>query len=313
MRVIGEAQQQWAPLRRKYNLFLFQHPPTAETDLSSRPFSSADTPLSNSQQLQGRSGGRGGEYAQFAYVDEPFLSWDFSLLTADLKLIGSVNRNFVGFAREIFTDTGVYALRMDAAGLAEEPKHLISKTGTTHAIAHDKSKPGMTLDQRAVMLATAVSIDFDYFSRKSASGSMGFFPLWLPGGGEAAAGGAAAEGAAAEGAARAGAVGGAARGATGVGGAGEGALAGGAALGGYEGLQRGTYGGGSPPAPGEAPPSHEDSESNPIQNPPDFTDESWDLWSDDPNPWGSGQKGDQRGGDGGEDGEGEDGDWGDLF
>lgn len=46
------------------------------------------------------------EFAQFAYVDEPFLSWDFSLKSADDRLIGSVNRNFAGFGREIFTDTG---------------------------------------------------------------------------------------------------------------------------------------------------------------------------------------------------------------
>ncbi|KAI9775436.1 MAG: hypothetical protein M1839_001131 [Geoglossum umbratile] len=314
MRVIGEAQQQWAPLRRKYNLFLFQHPPTAETDLGSHPFSSTDLPLSDSQRLQFQpdgGSGTGGEYAQFAYVDEPFLSWDFSLLTAESKLIGSVNRNFAGFAREIFTDTGVYALRMDAAGLADEPKHLISKTGTTHAVAHGRSGPGMTLDQRAVMLATAVSIDFDYFSRKSASGGMGFLPLWFPGGGEAAAGGAAAEGAVAEGAAGAGAVGGAARGAAGTG-PGEGALVGGAALGGYEGLQRGMYGGDSPQTVAQGPPSLGNLESNPTQTPPEFTDDIEDVWSDDPNPWGSDQEGDQRGGNGGEVDE-EDGDWGDLF
>jgi hypothetical protein len=44
----------------------------------------------------------------------------------------------------------------------------------------------MTLDQRAVMLATAVSIDFDYFNRHSSAGGM---PIWGPGaGGEATAG-----------------------------------------------------------------------------------------------------------------------------
>jgi hypothetical protein len=308
MRIIGEAQQQWAPLRRKYNLFLLHHPPNVETDLGPRPSPFADTPLPKSQQLQVQSSSDGGEFTQFAYVDEPFLSWDFSLLTADSKLIGSVNRNFVGFAREIFTDTGVYALRMDAAGLAGEPGHLISKTGATH----DQYKLGMTLDQRAVMLATAVSVDFDYFSRKSTGSGMGFFPIWFPGSGEAVAGGAAAEGAATEGAAGAGAVGNAAKGGVaGTGGVGEGALAGGAALGGYEGLQRGVYGSDPSPAPEQAPPIPDDIDSNSTLNPQGFPDEGEGIWSDEPSLWENGQESDRGRDDGG--GEGDDGDWGDLF
>lgn len=137
-----------------------------------------------------------GQFSQFAYVDEPFLSWDFSLLSADSHLIGSVNRNFAGFGRELFTDTGVYALRMDAAGLAEEPQHLISKTREQNEIIPKAPAAGMTLDQRAVMLATAVSIDFDYFSRKSSS--PGFVPFWFPFGGGGAAGEAGSEVAGAE-------------------------------------------------------------------------------------------------------------------
>ncbi|KAH0565876.1 hypothetical protein GP486_000733 [Trichoglossum hirsutum] len=306
MRIIGEAQQQWAPLRRKYNLFLFR--PTAERDLSSRPPSAADTPLTSPQKVQVLPGGDRGEFTQFAYVDEPFLSWDFSLLTADSKLMGSVNRNFSGFAREIFTDTGIYALRMDAAGLADEPKHLISKTGMTYPIAHDKSNPGMTLDQRAVMLATAVSVDFDYFSRLSTGGGVGFFPIWFPGGGEAVAEGAAAEGATAGGATGAGAVSNATKGGVaGAGGVGEGALAGGAALGGYEGLQRGVYGGGSSPAPDQVSSNPENPESNLDRSPPGYPGEGEEIWSDEPNLWGDSREDGQ----GGEDGE--DGDWGDLF
>ena len=83
------------------------------------------------------------------------------------------------------------------AGLAQEPGHLISKTGS-HADA--ANTPGMTLDQRAVMLATAVSVDFDYFSRHGRRGGgimPGFWPTWLPGGG---GGGAAEEAGALEGA-----------------------------------------------------------------------------------------------------------------
>lgn len=200
----------------------------------------ADSGLSQAQQMQltrsGEPGQEQGEFNQFAYVDEPFLSWDFALRSAENKLIGSVNRDFAGFAREFFTDTGVYALRMDSASLSQaEP--VATQTGVS---------TGMSLDQRAVMLATAVSVDFDYFSRHSGSGGFGFMPLWIPGmGGDAAAGGAAAGGAAAG---EAGAVGEAATGAAGAagragaaGGMAEGASAGAAgagAMAGYEATQR---------------------------------------------------------------------------
>jgi hypothetical protein len=152
------------------------------------------------------------------------------------NLIGSINRNFRGFGREIFSDTGQYVLRMDAASpettniknsnavryfphrqeqlafvnpfgrketisveefkrrlkempVKEDAAHrkrflkLVEKgyreTGSvqpdgTHLVAVQRSSgDGLTLDQRAVMLATAVSIDFDYFSRHS-----GYKPPW---------------------------------------------------------------------------------------------------------------------------------------
>jgi hypothetical protein len=43
----------------------------------------------------------------------------------------------------------------------------------------------LTLDERAMTLATAVSIDFDYFSRHSGGGGMGLpFFIWGGGGGD---------------------------------------------------------------------------------------------------------------------------------
>ena len=263
MRLIGEAQQQWAPLRRKYNLFLSREdsaevdweqlgPPEAHQKSPTKDVSGLPA-LDSSSSLQTTSSSTPNASThlnQFAYVDEPFLSWDFSLLGSTSSLIGSVNRNWAGMGREIFTDTGVYALRMDSAGLASEPSHLISKTGDK-AMKEGGTAEGMTLDQRAVMLATAVSIDFDYFSRKRG----GFMPLWFPfgGAGEAgaeAAGTAGAEGAGATGTgAGAGAGAGAIEGATsrGIGSTAEGAstFPGAAATGvgtmaGYEAMQRGS-------------------------------------------------------------------------
>jgi hypothetical protein len=284
MRVIGEAQQQWAPLRRKYNLFTCNQSPSSATDMSTRRFPLAESGLSKPQQLQlAQDSSKGqGEFNQFAYVNEPFLSWDFSLLSAENQLIGSVNRNFAGFAREIFTDTGVYALRMDSAG-----------AGTDASANQGDAAPGMTLDQRAVMLATAVSVDFDYFSRHSGSGGFGFLPLWFPGvGGEAAAGGAAAGeaagavgGAAAGGAAagEAGALGEVAAGTLGragaVGGMADGIAAGAAgagAMAGYEAMQRGMSGNqaAETPAPGQStmPPLDEQA--------PGQLGQSEDVWAE---------------------------------
>ncbi|KAL8773279.1 MAG: hypothetical protein Q9194_004376 [Teloschistes cf. exilis] len=301
MRIIGEAQQQWAPLRRKYNLYLFHQPPDNETDMGTCQIASGVLPLSSSQQLQvaqASSPNTPGDYNQFALVDEPFLSWDFSLRSADSQLIGSVNRNWGGFGRELFTDTGVYALRMDAAGMTQEQRQLPGETAQTKELTsyNDEKGPGMTLDQRAVMLATAVTIDFDYFSRHSgAGGGMGFWPMWFPmGGGEAAAGGEAAE----EGSIIRGA-----ESPTGMGATGEGAAVGAGSAAGYEAMQGARGGGGgvddaSPTAgsggwpeqgtPGQASSGQED---------------TWGTGSD---PWGDGQSGGSQGGggDGGGNGEG---------
>ncbi|KAG0948732.1 hypothetical protein G6F64_001867 [Rhizopus arrhizus] len=124
--LVGEVQQRWHLLRRKYDLFIGK--------------------------------------TQFATIDTPFLGWDFNLQDEKGGVLGNVNRNFVGFAREIFTDTGEYVLRMDAV---------------------EGNSRGMSLDERAVTLACAISIDFDYFSRHSSHGGGGFmpFPMFGYGGG----------------------------------------------------------------------------------------------------------------------------------
>ena len=307
MRIIGEAQQQWAPLRRKYNLFVHRD----DHDPSAPQLTSGDLPLSNSTGLQpstAEAPNSGGEFGQFAYVDEPFLSWDFSLLTSDSKLLGSVNRNFAGFGREIFTDTGVYALRMDAASLAQEPGHMISNTGQK---AQPAGGPGMTLDQRAVMLATAVSVDFDYFSRKSGGSGMmgGMWPVWLPGGGGGAAGAeAGAEDGALEGAGQGAAGGNLERTAEGAGGA----AAGAGTMAGYEAMQRGLEEDGSrgnDPTPTIDPGVGPHTPNTPNQQ-PSQVNEGEDVWGFDEDPYSQDNSGDTNGGNsGGDAGDGGDGGW----
>jgi hypothetical protein len=284
MRIIGEAQQQWAPLRRKYNLFSYRPiDPPAETD-STRRIESGDKPTTDTKSLavvesKVNEAAIEAGMVQFAHVDEPFLSWDFTLRDEGQKTIGSVNRNFAGFAREIFTDTGVYALRMDSA--AEQPDLQVGQG----QISLNREQPPMTLDQRAVMLATAVSIDFDYFSRHShAGGGGGFMPLWIPGmgGGAAEAGAAGTAVGAAEGVAG--------RGVGGALGAGEGAVAGAGTMAGYEAMQRGVYGpqGGDGASPQASEPFGKNAEGQSGGD---------DLWGEDDDPWGGG--GGEGGGGGG--------------
>ncbi|BFZ58365.1 hypothetical protein PYCC9005_005427 [Savitreella phatthalungensis] len=182
--LVGETLQRWHPLRRKYELYL----------------------------------NRTTSMVQFGAVDEPPLSWDFSVLGEGGKLLGSVNRNMRGLMRELFSDTGHYVLRMDAAsprttnlstsgivaspaaasGEAAEARDAIAATAhrqvlnqannTTQGQTALATVPtrSMSLDERAVLLATAVTIDFDYFSKLSRAGpgmGGGFgmpLPIFMP-------------------------------------------------------------------------------------------------------------------------------------
>ncbi|KAI6819235.1 Scramblase-domain-containing protein [Hortaea werneckii] len=288
MRIIGEAQQQWAPFRRKYNLFTYRPlaPPEEQDTLR---IESGERPTSDTKALtESKAPDQAIEagMAQFAHVNEPILSWDFNLRAEDQSLIGSVNRNFAGFAREIFTDTGVYALRMDSA---QELSGVQSQDGKD---MEPHEARAMSLDQRATMLATAVSIDFDYFSRHSGVGSGGFMPIFWPMGGGAAEGGAAGGavgGAAGEGA---GAIEGAAgRGVAGAGGAAESGMAGAGTMAGYEAMQRGAYG---QAPPDDASPTNNEPLFDPDnqlgqqqgQQAPQDQNDSW--WGNDNDPWGGG-------------------------
>jgi len=68
-------------------------------------------------------------------------------------------------------DTGQYAIKFDAVNLED-----LSPAKNANNVAPSDSKElvpihhGITLDQRAVLLATAMTLDVDYFSRHSGSG-----------------------------------------------------------------------------------------------------------------------------------------------
>ncbi|KAI5298436.1 hypothetical protein KEM56_004069 [Ascosphaera pollenicola] len=296
-------------------------------NLGRQPLPFKGTGISDSQQLQllhnqAQTNSPEGEFHQFAYVDEPFLSWDFSLKTSDDRLIGSVNRNFAGFAREIFTDTGVYALRMDSVGLSQEAPnpHHISQTSQAPSVYNNKNdgNPGMTLDQRAVMLATAVSVDFDYFSRHSNSHG-GILPFPIPFFGW---GGSAGEGAGAVGAAEAGAGAVAGEGAAGTASGIAGGMAGAGSIAGYEAMQGGfgSRGDGSSQVGGSqdaGAPEQQQQQQSPHDSPQQpFDERPWweqdqEMQQREQNPWGSQENDGQGWGDMNEDGD--EGDWTDDF
>ena len=115
--------------------------------------------------------------------------------------MASINRNFRGLGREMFTDTGQYVIRFDSAGteLALPPGSEANLQGQT-LVLPDEGKGGLTLDQRAMVSVSFVRfcemligrhwprlclvcistpdhdpelisiVDFDYFSRHSGAG-----------------------------------------------------------------------------------------------------------------------------------------------
>ncbi|QLG71463.1 hypothetical protein HG535_0B05050 [Zygotorulaspora mrakii] len=106
-----------------------------------------------------REKGSDGSFSEFGQIDAPFLSFDFPVSDEKGKIIAGVDRNWVGLGREMFTDTGVYIVRFDSSQSFDgvHPPEVIGDSV-------------LNLDQRAVLLANALSIDFDYFSRHSGHG-----------------------------------------------------------------------------------------------------------------------------------------------
>lgn len=132
--LVGSSIQKWHPWRRKYELF-------------------------STDQNKGNN-----ELIQFGVIDSPFLSFDFPVKDENNKIIASVERNWVGLGREMFTDTGVYIIRFDS-------QRSFNNIYTSEAL----SSKVLNLNQRAILLSNAVSIDFDYFSRHSRDASNGGF------------------------------------------------------------------------------------------------------------------------------------------
>lgn len=111
---------------------------------------------------------------QFARCDEGFLAIQFGARSEDGQLLGFVDKHFTGFAREIFTDGRQYAIHLD-------PYTTLGAMAGADAAVSSEPPRVLTYDERCVMLAMGISIDFDYFSLHS--GHSGAMPYMFLGGG----------------------------------------------------------------------------------------------------------------------------------
>lgn len=104
---------------------------------------------------------------QFASVDSGFLAVDFDMRDEQGHKIASVNKDFTGFAREIFTDARQYVLRMDPSFGLHHDGHLVRDSATVDLAHEQYSDVAIGNPERAVVLATAIAIDFGKLFRSA--------------------------------------------------------------------------------------------------------------------------------------------------
>lgn len=97
---------------------------------------------------------------QFASVDSGFLAVDFDMRDIDGRKLASVNKDFTGFAREIFTDARQYVLRLDPSFGFQSDGVLVSDAATLNVPDEEHSDVKLGPRERAVILAAAIAIDF---------------------------------------------------------------------------------------------------------------------------------------------------------
>ncbi|XP_042506986.1 altered inheritance rate of mitochondria protein 25-like [Macadamia integrifolia] len=96
---------------------------------------------------------------QFAEVVNPgFWNWTFTLKDIDGNVQAQIDRDWRGFGFELFTDAGQYVIRFGNS----DPSF---QTGPVGMIQELETSHPLTLLERAVTVALAVSLDNDYFSR----------------------------------------------------------------------------------------------------------------------------------------------------
>lgn len=111
------------------------------------------------------------ENKQFAVVENPgFWNWTFTLKDVDGNVLAEIERDWRGFGFEMFTDAGQYVIRFGSS----DPSCKIAAAAVIEDL--EVIRP-LTLSERAVTLALAISLDNDYFSRHGGWG----LPIFLVG------------------------------------------------------------------------------------------------------------------------------------
>lgn len=101
---------------------------------------------------------------QFAVVENPgFWNWTFTLKDENDDVLAQIDRDWRGVGFELFTDAGQYVIRFGDAGSS-------AKSGLASTIEKLEVVRPLTLSERAVAVALAVSLDSDYFSRRGGWG-----------------------------------------------------------------------------------------------------------------------------------------------
>ncbi|XP_065852965.1 altered inheritance rate of mitochondria protein 25 [Euphorbia lathyris] len=96
---------------------------------------------------------------QFAVVENPGLwNWTFTLKDINGEVLAQIDRDWRGFGFEIFTDAGQYVIRFGSC----DPSW---KSGVAAGIHELEVGRPLSLSERAVAVALAISLDNDYFSR----------------------------------------------------------------------------------------------------------------------------------------------------
>eukprot|EP01116_Phalansterium_solitarium_P017330 TRINITY_DN4240_c0_g1_i1.p1 TRINITY_DN4240_c0_g1~~TRINITY_DN4240_c0_g1_i1.p1 ORF type:complete len:520 (+),score=178.91 TRINITY_DN4240_c0_g1_i1:935-2494(+) len=168
---LGEVHMNWHVYRRRYDLFVSN---TGQEDSSAPPFAAdpaPDAPSAASGQLVPVETSSAQSQVQFAAIDGGFLEWDFALRDSYGNLLAAVNKDWRGFAKELFTDANQYLVKMATVPAIAAPD-------SSDAPAAFEAFRELSIAERAVTLATAVTVDFDYFSRHSRGG--GLFPWFMP-------------------------------------------------------------------------------------------------------------------------------------
>lgn len=93
---------------------------------------------------------------QFAEVVNPgFWHWTFTLKGLDDEVLAQIDRNWRGFGFQLFTDAGQYVIAFGSAEPSSVPLAGVQEL---------QVKRPLTISERAVAIALAVSLDNDYFS-----------------------------------------------------------------------------------------------------------------------------------------------------